>query len=160
MDTTLVHGLVFDLDNTLLDREATFLRVAENFYEEHLCATMSVTRDGAVAMMVRWDCDGYSNREAMFAQWLCEWPEAGLDMGSLKKWYRSEMERQVKPIWKSTDSLPTSTSDMYRGASSQTARRASTANAGRQAWTNSPLSSLFRRRPAMPNQTRGYFAMP
>ncbi len=96
LDTT-VNGLVFDLDNTLLDRQATFLRIAGNFYEEHLCATTSVTRDNTVAMMVRWDGDGYAKKEEMFARWLNEWPEAGVDMRSLTGWYRSAMVRQVRP---------------------------------------------------------------
>ena len=96
MDTA-VHGLVFDLDNTLLDRHATFTRVAEKYYEEHLRATAFVAQDEAVAMMVRWDGDGYADREGMLTRWLSEWPETGLDMGSLTRWYRSEMERQVKP---------------------------------------------------------------
>ena len=94
---TVVDGLVFDLDNTLLDREATFLGVAESFYEEHLRAATLVERDEAVAMMVRWDGDGYNDREGMLKRWLSEWPDLGFDMGSLKKWYRSEMEQQVKP---------------------------------------------------------------
>ncbi|MCY4529911.1 MAG: HAD family hydrolase [Chloroflexi bacterium] len=94
---TVVNGLVFDLDNTLLDRQTTFMRVAGNFYEEHLCATTSVTRDDAIRKIVQWDADGYANREKMFARWLGEWPEAGLDMGTLTKWYRSAMERQVQP---------------------------------------------------------------
>ena len=33
----------------------------------------------------------------MLARWLSEWPDVGLDMGSLRRWYRSEMERQVQP---------------------------------------------------------------
>ena len=94
---TVVNGLVFDLDNTLLDRQATFIRVAGSFYEEHLCATTSVPRDDAVAMMVRWDADGYANREEMLMHWLSEWPEAGLEMGTLTQWYRSAMERHVQP---------------------------------------------------------------
>ena len=94
---TVADGLVFDLDNTLLDRQAAFKRLAENFYEEHLRPLMSVKRDEAVAMMVRWDDDGYSDREGMLTRWLSEWPDVGLDMESLRKWYRSEMERQVKP---------------------------------------------------------------
>ena len=97
---TVVDGLLFDLDNTLLDRQATFIRVAERFYEEHLCATMSVTRYEAVEMMVRWDGDGYADREGMLTRWLSEWPEAGLDMVSLTRWYRSEMQRQVQPDMK------------------------------------------------------------
>ena len=92
-----VDGLVFDLDNTLLDRSTAFIRVAGSFYEERLRATTSVKRDEAVAMMVRWDGDGYTDREGMLTRWHNEWPEVGLDMGSLKRWYRSEMERQVRP---------------------------------------------------------------
>lgn len=93
----VVNGLVFDLDNTLLDRQSTFIRVADNFYDEYLCTITSVTRDDAVAMMVQWDGDGYANRQEMFTQWVCEWRESGLDMGTLTKWYRSAMERQVRP---------------------------------------------------------------
>ena len=94
---TVVDGLVFDLDNTLLDREATFVRVADNFYEEHRRAAAPVTRDDAVAMMVRWDGDGYANKQEVFARWLSEWPESGLDIGALTRWYRDAMDRQVQP---------------------------------------------------------------
>ena len=47
---TTVRGLLFDLDNTLLDRFTAFLRVAESFYEQHLRNTTPVTRDDAVEM--------------------------------------------------------------------------------------------------------------
>ena len=94
---TGVDGLVFDLDNTLLDRYSAFLGVAESFYEEHLRPTTLVERDEAVAMMVRWDGDGYNDREEMRRRWLSEWPGVRVDMDSLSKWYRSEMEWQVKP---------------------------------------------------------------
>ena len=96
MDTA-VEGLIFDLDNTLLDRQAVFLRFASDFYEERLRATISNTWDDAVAKMVEWDEDGYISREKMFARWIDEWPEAGLDMESLIRWYRSEMQQQVQP---------------------------------------------------------------
>ena len=94
---TTVRGLVFDLDNTLLDRFTAFLGVARSFYEEHLRNTTSVARDDAVAMLVDWDEDGYSDREAMLARWLGEWPESGLDTESLTTWYLAEMTRQVEP---------------------------------------------------------------
>ena len=92
-----VEGLIFDLDNTLLDRQAVFLRFASDFYEERLRATISNTRDDAVAKMVEWDEDGYISREKMFARWIAEWPEVGLDVGPLERLYRSGMERQVQP---------------------------------------------------------------
>ena len=97
MDTTLVHGLVSDLDNTLLDREAAFIRVAEEFCNKHLRAVASVTREEAITMMVRWDADGYASREGMLKQWLSEWPGIGMSLESLTRWYRSAMERQVEP---------------------------------------------------------------
>ena len=92
-----VDGLVFDLDNTLLDRYSAFVGVAESFYEEHLRSTTSVERSEAVAKMVRWDGDGYNDREGMLSRWLGEWPDVRLDMESLRTWYRAEMERQVRP---------------------------------------------------------------
>ncbi len=94
---TVVDGLVFDLDNTLLDRYGAFRGVAESFYEEHLRPAALVERDEAVEMMVRWDGDGYNDREGMLRRWLSEWPDVRLDMESLRAWYRAEMERQVEP---------------------------------------------------------------
>ena len=94
---TGVEGLVFDLDNTLLDRNGAFLGVAERYYEEYLRPAALVERDEAIAMIVRWDGDGYNDREEMRRRLLSEWPGVRLDMDSLTEWYRSEMERQVKP---------------------------------------------------------------
>ena len=93
----MVEAVIFDLDNTLLDREALFLRVAEAFYDEYLAARHSVTRDEAVELMVRWDEDGYGVRQAMRRRWLSEWPDTGLDEESLATWYGSAMDRLVEP---------------------------------------------------------------
>ena len=92
-----VHGLLFDLDNTLIDREAAFVRFASRFYEERLRNATTMTRDEVVAKMVLWDQDGYADRETMFAQWADEWPKAGLDPEQLLPYYRSEMKRHVEP---------------------------------------------------------------
>ena len=94
--STAVDGLVLDLDNTLLDRYGAFLGVAGSFYDEHLRTAVLAERDEAVATMVRWDGDGYNDRAGMLRRWLREWPEVRLDMESLRKWYRAEMERQVR----------------------------------------------------------------
>ena len=94
---TAVDGLIFDLDGTLLDRNAVFAKVAGNFYDEHLDNLTTMARDEAVEMMVRWDRDGYSNREWMRSQWLSQWPKTGLDTESLRVWYRSAMERHIEP---------------------------------------------------------------
>ena len=97
MIATPVEGILFDLDNTLLDREAAFLRVANRFYDTHLTVNTSVTRTEAVAKIVEWDADGYVPREAMLEKWLAEWPDTGLDMKTLFEWYQPEIQRQVRP---------------------------------------------------------------
>ncbi len=91
------HGVLFDLDNTLIDREAAFVRLASHFYEERLRNVTTATRDEAVAKMVRWDQDGYVARDEMFARWIGEWPEAELEPELMLPWYRSEMKRHVQP---------------------------------------------------------------
>ena len=51
---------LFDLDNTLVDRQAAFVRWAECFVEEqHLAAD-------AVAFLIEVDGDGFATREAVF----------------------------------------------------------------------------------------------
>ena len=92
-----IAGLLFDLDNTLLNRNATFLRVAESFYTEHLSETRSGAREDAVALMVQWDEDGYADRQAMFARWARAWPETGLNVDEVAEWYRAAMAHHVEP---------------------------------------------------------------
>ena len=92
-----IEGILFDLDNTLIDREAAFVRFATCFYEERLRNVTLMTREEVVARMVRWDRDGYADRAEMFAKWADEWPEAGLEPEQLLPWYRLEMKKHVEP---------------------------------------------------------------
>ena len=89
--------MVFDLDNTLLDRTALFADVAGAFYDEYLANRDSVTRKAALDWMVLWDQDGYGDRAAMRKRWLTEWPDTGLDDESLAAWYGSAMDRLARP---------------------------------------------------------------
>ncbi|MYA60811.1 MAG: HAD family hydrolase [Chloroflexi bacterium] len=92
-----IRGLLFDLDNTLIDREAAFIRFATSFYNERLQNATSMSQVDAVAQMVCWDEDGYVDRGEMFARWVNEWPDAGLEPAQLLPWYQSEMKRHVQP---------------------------------------------------------------
>ncbi len=92
-----IRGFLFDLDNTLIDREAAFVRFATCFYEDRLRDATPMSQDEAVAKMVLWDEDGYTDRTAMFSMWANEWPEAGLNPEQLVPWYRLEMKRHVQP---------------------------------------------------------------
>ena len=95
--TTPISAILFDLDNTLFDREAAFRGVAEDFFDEHLLRTTAMPRADAVALMVEWDDDGYSDRQEMRERWLAEWPEAGLDFDAFNGWYRQVMARRSLP---------------------------------------------------------------
>lgn len=105
--TPTFDAIIFDLDGTLLDRNAVFVRVARDFYDQHLHNSTSHSRDQAVAMMVEWDGDGYTNREWMRSQWLKHWPDTDLDMQSLEMWYRSAMVRNIQPDSEVIDYLTT-----------------------------------------------------
>ena len=97
MNSATVDALVFDLDNTLLDRDVAFRKVADAFYDEHVEAAASISRADAIAALVEWDADGYSPRQGMLQRWLAEWPAVGLTLEGLTRWYRSTMERKVEP---------------------------------------------------------------
>ena len=97
MGSSAIDGVLFDLDNTLLDRQSAFSRVAEDFYEERLRHTVDIARDLAVAKLVAWDADGYAAKEEMLANWLEAWPAACLNTDSVTSWYRTAMQRQVRP---------------------------------------------------------------
>lgn len=103
MDHTIT-GLIFDLDNTLFDFDAAFAGVANNFCEQHLQTTTSVTRADAVALMIRWDHDLHATTQYIpdlkirrFERWLSEWPNTGLDPASLNRWYDDAMDQQMQP---------------------------------------------------------------
>ena len=94
--TTPITAVLFDLDNTLFDREAAFRGVAGAFHAEFLAST-SVGREEAVALMEAWDGDGYASRREFREAMLAQWPEAGLDLDGLNAWYRRTMERHTLP---------------------------------------------------------------
>ena len=95
--TTPISAILFDLDNTLFDREAAFRGVAEDFFDERLLGVTSLSRADAVALMVAWDDDGYSDRREFRERWLAEWPETGMDFDALNGWYRQAMARRSLP---------------------------------------------------------------
>ena len=97
MTTQRLSAILFDLDNTLFDREAAFRGLAEDFFDEHLLGVTSLPRADAVALMVAWDDDGYSDRREMRERWVAEWPETGLDFDGLNSWYRQAMDRRSLP---------------------------------------------------------------
>ena len=85
-------AILFDLDNTLIDRQAAFVRVAEAFWNEHDIVSAAGTREETEKLLVEWDEDGYSPRQQMLENWMYRWPGVYENVESLSIWYRSCMD--------------------------------------------------------------------
>lgn len=61
-----VRGVLFDLDNTLLDRDRTFLAWARWFVHERLHLEGDEERSRAVDLLVELDAKGYGSKQTLF----------------------------------------------------------------------------------------------
>ena len=75
-----VKAVVFDLDDTLLDRRASFERFIRNQWERFGPALHAIGQEQYVQAAIRFDGDGYAPRRELFARVMseCQLP---LDMG-------------------------------------------------------------------------------
>ena len=157
---TVADGLVFDLDNTLLDRQAAFKRLAENFYEEHLRPTevRGAGRSGRDDGPVGWRRLHRQGRNAYaVAQRVAgRRPGYGVteEMVPLRDGATGEAGRRGQRI-----PSPSERTTGALGHSYKRLDRASTASAGKRAWTSSQRSSSFPKRLATGNRTPGYSGM-
>ena len=71
----MIQAVLFDLDNTLLDRDAAFLRYAEYFYHAHSVVGRTHTLEQALDRLIAFDQRGSRPKEDVFADVLREWPD-------------------------------------------------------------------------------------
>jgi beta-phosphoglucomutase-like phosphatase (HAD superfamily) len=50
-----IKAVLFDLDNTLLDRQTAFLQVAQTFYNSYAAVRGKHTQEEVVSLLVSWD---------------------------------------------------------------------------------------------------------
>ena len=162
MDATSVEAVIFDLDNTLLDREALFLRVWRKPSTTSIPRrdSDSTTRDEALELMVLWDEDGYGVRQAMRRRWwLSQWPDTGLDDESLADVVR---RRRWTASWRPDAEVNAMLAELNeRGmpwgiVTNGGYETGSAASAEGRASTGSRRSSSSPKRSAMRNPTREY----
>lgn len=67
-----IKAVIFDLDNTLLDRTTTFRKFAEGFMKQYFAHIEST--DLWLEQMIERDEDGYKNKPVLFAELLSEFP--------------------------------------------------------------------------------------
>ncbi|MNP12091.1 Pyrimidine 5'-nucleotidase YjjG [compost metagenome] len=64
----IIQAIIFDLDNTLMDRDMTFRKFSEQFVREHLGHLDPLTQAEIVADLKVRDADGYRNKQEFFVE--------------------------------------------------------------------------------------------
>lgn len=81
------RGVLFDLDNTLVDRAAAVVRIAHALYDAESAIRANTARDVAVDRIVELDADGLLGRKLLMKQILDEWPGIASSHEELVAWY-------------------------------------------------------------------------
>ena len=86
-DGSSYQGILFDLDNTLVDRAAAVVGIAHALYDAEPAIRAQATRDEAVAKLVALDDDGAAGRHVLMERVLAQWPRIGRRHEELVAWY-------------------------------------------------------------------------
>jgi putative hydrolase of the HAD superfamily len=81
------RGVLFDLDNTLVDRAAVVVRIAHALYDAESAIRAKTPRDAAVDRIVELDADGLLGRKLLMKQVLDQWPGIARSHEELVAWY-------------------------------------------------------------------------
>ena len=92
----LYTAALFDLDNTLWDRDAAILATGRLLHETWPAVRAATTAEDAAAKFAAFDEKGQAGRERLMARTLAEWPGIGLSHDELAVWYLRE-SRSVTP---------------------------------------------------------------
>lgn len=63
-----IKAIIFDLDNTLMDRDTTFRKYSEQFVNDHLGHLDPITQDEIIGDLKVRDADGYRDKQAFFEE--------------------------------------------------------------------------------------------
>ena len=69
-----IESVLFDLDNTLIDRNGAFRRFCVDLYRSNDAIRRVSTEDEAADLMVELDQDGMCDRRRLFEQVISKWP--------------------------------------------------------------------------------------
>ena len=83
----LYTAALFDLDNTLWDRDAAIRATGRQLHETWPAVRAATTADEAEAKFAAFDERGLAGRERLIGRTLEEWPGIGLSHEELAEWY-------------------------------------------------------------------------
>ncbi len=89
-------AVLFDLDNTLWDRDAAIRATGRLLYETWPAVRAATSAEEAEARFAAFDERGLAGRERLIARTLEEWPGIGLSHEALAEWYL-KASRSVLP---------------------------------------------------------------
>ncbi len=92
-----VEAVLFDLDDTLIDREGAFRRTAEQLYISTPALRADHSLGEVCARLEAWDNDGRADRTWLFQQAQHAWPEIEQSIPRLLEWWFETMPTQVLP---------------------------------------------------------------
>ena len=78
-----IRAVLFDLDNTLYDRDQTFEQCAHGFVEEHLAILEQDRRAEVLGQLLTQGIKGYGARKMVFAEVLRRFPEVPYEADAL-----------------------------------------------------------------------------
>ncbi|MNW48914.1 Pyrimidine 5'-nucleotidase YjjG [compost metagenome] len=108
-------AILFDLDNTLMDRDWTFREFAKQLVKECLNVPELEEQERIVSYMVERDADGYRPKEGFFQEMIDHLPwSRKLDMGELKGFYDKNYMSHAKVMNYSLETLEACKSHGYK----------------------------------------------
>ena len=91
----IASAVLFDLDNTLHDRDAAFQSFCRSLFQENAAISRTPTEEQAVALMVELDDAGERSRRDLFADIIRQWPEVYQDVEEAVRAYAASYAQRV-----------------------------------------------------------------
>lgn len=93
-----VEGILFDLDNTLADRELALLKLCRSLWEQEPGVNSKVSFEEAHRLFSEWDADGTTfPKRKLFDAALSEWGDLSRSPGELETWYYAKYPTLFAP---------------------------------------------------------------
>ncbi len=93
-----VKAILFDLDDTLYDRDQVYADWARTFVRTAFPIADSAGRQAIIDLLVELDNHGYALREPLFAQLLSHYPELTIPHETLVKDYQRDFLSTIQPV--------------------------------------------------------------
>ena len=92
------EALLFDLDDTLYDRDKAYACWATSFVREHFSAVYALQAQGMIDLLIKLDAHEDTPREALFSQFQQYYPSLNIPVATLIDRYYKEFPCSIEPL--------------------------------------------------------------